>query len=260
MMMLNVAARAAVVVALLLVRLLPSRGSRSDVAASTATEIETATLLRRGTIGIADDNEDDVDRRDGIIFPLSVDVILSSNYPDVATNDLYETWRTRHGRNTYDDDGEMAYRKTIWLRNHERIMSHNDNADGRYTLGHNDYSDMTYDEFRRRFSLGGYGGRRGIRGGAGDGISASHSSSSGRRGAKVVVGLPPSVPGNDHDRDDDENDDECMPISDVPTEKDWREDGAVTKVKNQASLHLMFLFSEMCVGGWWDGRGMDENA
>ena len=48
----------------------------------------------------------------------------------------------------------------------------------------------------------------------------------------VAVGLPPSLPGHDDDGDGGDGD---APVASVPEYKDWREEGAVTSVKNQAS-------------------------
>ena len=83
-------------------------------------------------------------------------VVLSSTYPDIETHELFELWKVKYGR-TYDDvsTAERAKRKLIWITNHIMISHHNtNNAEGGgggsngHSLGHNDFSDLTNDEFR----------------------------------------------------------------------------------------------------------------
>ena len=188
----------------------------------------------------------------------SASVVLSSSFPDPDTHSQFESWMVTFGR-TYPGlgDGERASRKLVWLDNHERIRSHNEGGSS-YTMGHNDFSDMTGQEFRRRFYLGEYSpgvarrepsggrydGRDGLFGAAVAAVVGSASSrdddgdgdvrSSRRRGMTdaeegAAAGLPPSLPGHD----DKDGDDAGAPVANVPESKDWREEGAVTSVKNQ---------------------------
>ena len=163
----------------------------------------------------------------------SASVVLSSSFPEPDTHSQFESWMVTYGR-TYPGlgDGERASRKLVWLDNHERIRSHNEGGGSSYTMGHNDFSDMTGQEFRHRFYLGEYSpgvARRGPSGGRYDGreglfgaaVAAVVRSSSlryddgdgdvrssRRRGMTdgeegVAAGLPPSQPGHD-DKDGDD--------------------------------------------------------
>ena len=182
-------------------------------------------------------------------------VVLSSSFPDPETHSQFESWMAAFGR-TYAGlgDGERASRKLAWLDNHERIRSHNEGGGSSYTMGHNDFSDLTGEEFRSRFFLGEYSpgvargpggrydGRGGFLGGAVAAVVGSLSRDGGggvrpsrRRGLTdaeegAAAGLPPSLPGREDGKD---GDDGGAPVANVPERKDWREEGAVTSVKNQ---------------------------
>ena len=89
-------------------------------------------------------------------------VVLSSTYPDIETHKLFEVWKVKYGR-TYNDvpTAEHAKRKLIWIENHSMNTRHKTNnaesgGGNGYSLGHNDFSDLTNDEFCKRFFLGNY--------------------------------------------------------------------------------------------------------
>ena len=70
--------------------------------------------------------------------------VLSSSYPTKELHALYEQWKDQFKRE-YDTLKEEAMRKLIWLENHAHIEKHNDQKMPvpSYTLGHNDFSDLT---------------------------------------------------------------------------------------------------------------------
>jgi len=62
------------------------------------------------------------------------------------------SWVKLHGKK-YMNEEEMKLRRSIWMQNHARIEEHN-NEKHSYTLGHNEFSDMTQEEFHQHFGLG----------------------------------------------------------------------------------------------------------
>ena len=90
-----------------------------------------------------------------------------------------------------------------------------------FALGHNDFSDLSNDEFQQRFFLGKYS--PGIREAKGlsDG-SWITSSSRKLRGDELEVNAAVEVV-----------EDYTAPVANVPEEKNWVEEGAVTSTKNQ---------------------------
>jgi len=174
----------------------------------------------------------------------SPSVVLSATFPDASLHALYRKWTDEFTpRRTRASERERALRKLIWLSNHERIERHNDDAvrydeEGggsgagaghprprhrhRHRLAHNDFSDMTNDEFRRRFYLGEYSPGVATAKGADDGSWISSSERKLLRGDET-----------------EEIEDEVIEVTeisvenDIPEYKNWNEEGAVTKVKNQ---------------------------
>lgn len=71
--------------------------------------------------------------------------------PTVAGGD-FDSFKTAQGKK-YANYVEEAYRKKIFKDNVDVIEAHNSNSDRAYTMGVNQFSDLTNDEFRSKFYL-----------------------------------------------------------------------------------------------------------
>jgi hypothetical protein len=67
----------------------------------------------------------------------------------------FEGWMDKFGRE-YEDLNVKGKKMLVWLENHALIETHNAKPNQPFTLGHNDYSDLTHEEFRKRMFLGEY--------------------------------------------------------------------------------------------------------
>lgn len=65
---------------------------------------------------------------------------------------LFQEWMQTFGKE-YTSLEEKSERMLVWLENHALIETHNAKQSS-FTLGHNDFSDMTHTEFRQRMGLG----------------------------------------------------------------------------------------------------------
>mmetsp|Transcript_12918 Transcript_12918/g.26205 ORF Transcript_12918/g.26205 Transcript_12918/m.26205 type:complete len:409 (-) Transcript_12918:126-1352(-) len=90
--------------------------------------------------------------------------LLSSNDPEALLvlqqqRALFQDWQRRFAK-TYQTAQEAAHRFAIWLDNHAYIQAHNNNnhhkagQSSSFRLGHNEYSDLTAQEFQERFKVG----------------------------------------------------------------------------------------------------------
>lgn len=61
---------------------------------------------------------------------------------------LFEEWVEQFGKE-YDGLEEKSQRMLVWFENHVLIETHNARK-ASFTMGHNEFSDMTHDEFRER--------------------------------------------------------------------------------------------------------------
>lgn len=68
----------------------------------------------------------------------------------------FEQWVEKFER-VYESVEEKFERMLVWIKNHEHIHAHNNQSPKpSYTLGHNQFSDMTNDEFQKMNNLGKY--------------------------------------------------------------------------------------------------------
>ena len=65
----------------------------------------------------------------------------------------FENWVHQFNKE-YQTIGEKAKRMLIWLENHVLIETHNAKVSKSFTLGHNEFSDMTHSEFKKQMKLG----------------------------------------------------------------------------------------------------------
>ena len=138
---------------------------------------------------------------------------------------------------SYETLDEHAYRKVIWLQNHLYISNHNNEGKHSHTLGHNDFSDLTNDEFQQRFYLGKYSpGVKKPRGRNDGSLLPKWTSSTTSTARKLLRSADEEEGGYEGEKVllyDEDNDDDEATVVNVPEYKNWNEDGAVTSVKNQ---------------------------
>ena len=77
-----------------------------------------------------------------------------------AFSQPFQEWKTKHGI-TYEDAEQFEERFAVWTSNDVDIQAHNDADEHTFTLGHNQFSDLTSEEFAY-LHLGGYAHRPGL--------------------------------------------------------------------------------------------------
>ncbi|KAE9604609.1 hypothetical protein Lal_00011067 [Lupinus albus] len=133
---------------------------------------------------------------------------MSQTINESSVAKIHEQWMIQYER-SYANDIEKEKRLKIFKENLEYIEKFNNNANKSYELGLNQFSDLTMDEFIASYT----GHNKDVN------ISRQTSFSS-----KVVP---------------------LEEIKPIPGSIDWRQKGAVTKVKNQGSCGCCWAFSSI---------------
>jgi len=138
-----------------------------------------------------------------ICIALCALVVVASLPTDGQTT--FESFMTQYSK-SYADEVETSHRRAIFEQNLHKIAAHNADPQWTYTLGVNEYADLTGAEFAAQFAQGN-----------------NH--------------YPEELASTEHDMSGDIN------VEDLPKSLDWREKNVVTPPKNQGGCGSCWAFS-----------------